>query len=76
MAIMKKPFNIPLKFARVAQGLSQRELADAVGRSPAYISRLEGGGPAHLDDETRGAIARTLGVPENFVFSTDDGLQR
>lgn len=48
--------------ARLQAALSQRELAEAVGVSPAEISRVERGRSPHVAYETLVAIAAALGL--------------
>lgn len=50
-----------IKNARQAQGLSQQELAEAMGKSKSTIGRIEGGITVP-NEETRKAIARVLQI--------------
>lgn len=71
---MKNPPNIALRLARTAQGLSLRDLADAVGGvSYVFIHRLETGGLASVTPEIKAKIAGTLGTTEEILFPNQDG---
>jgi transcriptional regulator with XRE-family HTH domain len=60
-----------LRAARALTGLSQAELADAVGISIPTLKRAEAGGPIKVADETIAEIAKALEkagvefIPEN-----------
>lgn len=47
-----------LRIVRIQSGLRQRDVADAIGRSPQFIHRLETHGPALLTP----AIAEKIGA--------------
>jgi transcriptional regulator with XRE-family HTH domain len=65
---MKRPITNPLKVARMIKGYSQLEVAREIDRSPAFVSRVENGGPVRIDLATGRKLAEVLGVPERFVF--------
>lgn len=67
---MKKKFTPSLlRLARAAAGKSQRDIAIAIRRSPAFVHRLETGGPALLDAATAKQIAAVVGdVPVEQLF--------
>jgi transcriptional regulator with XRE-family HTH domain len=60
-----------LRLARVLAGLSQRDVADQVNRSPVYIHRLETGGSAVLTPELASKIADTLGSTPEILFEDE-----
>jgi len=61
-----------LTIARVTAGLRQRDLAVAIGRSTAFVSRLETGGRAILTAEVAERIAATIGTPAFLLFAGRD----
>ena len=56
-----------IKILRLNQGLSQENIAHAVGRSVAYVSRLERG-EAECDNETAAKIKKLLGIEKAPLF--------
>jgi len=67
MRVAKPPK--PLTIARITAGLRQVDLAAAVGKSNAFISRLENNGPAVLTPEVAERIASAIGTPAFLLFS-------
>lgn len=63
----------PLKVARASAGKRQRDLAEEVGRSPAFICRLERGGSALLTPEIAETLSASLGVPAVLLFRNGGG---
>ena len=59
--------NLRLKAARVGAGLTQRQLAQHVGKQEIEISRYETG-RARPDEETKRAIAAVLQKPVFELF--------
>jgi transcriptional regulator with XRE-family HTH domain len=60
----------PLKLARVVKDIRQRDIAEAIHKSTAYVSRLESGrGPATLTPEIAAKIAKVLDVPVVVLFA-------
>ena len=59
--------NIRLRTARVAKGMTQLQLAEAIGRREIDVSRLETG-RANPDLETKRRIAEILGQPPITLF--------
>jgi len=58
---------VELKIALLQHGISQIEIAHAIGRTPAHISRLmHGHAKAHARDRRR--IAEFLGISEVKLF--------
>ncbi len=57
-----------IRVLRVGAGIGLRELAERVGVSSAYLSRVENGRDGAPTAERLGAIARELGVPEALFF--------
>lgn len=57
----------PLRLARVTRGISQRQLARAVGVDPTALSHIEAG-RRRPEAATRRQIAEALGVEENELF--------
>lgn len=51
-----------IKDRRQAKGLKQREFAEMVGTSPAYMSQIEAGGTKVPQPDLRRKIANALGV--------------
>lgn len=59
-----------LHSARVARGLSLRELAKKIGKSPSYLVALERTSPfPGSTDETLRAIAQALELDPDLLFS-------
>jgi len=58
----------PLTIARVTAGLRQSDLAENIGKSTAYIHRLETGGSATLTSEIAERIASAVGAPSFVIF--------
>ncbi|HBO69164.1 MAG TPA: hypothetical protein DD658_03075 [Deltaproteobacteria bacterium] len=67
---MKNNFKTssPLRVARVSAGLRQRDLAEQVNRSSAYICRLENHGPAVLTPQIAKRISEAVRTPAVFLF--------
>ena len=63
-----KPFPL-LRVARVSAGFMQEDLAKRIGRSPAFVSRIETGGPALITKEVASKIAKALNLPPSLVLS-------
>jgi len=59
--------NIRLRTARVAQGMTQLQLAEIIGRKEIEISRFETG-RARPDQETKRLIAEVLQKPTYEIF--------
>lgn len=59
--------NVRLKTARVAQSMTQFQLAERIGRKEIEVSRYETG-RAVPDAQTKEAIAKTLGKPSYELF--------
>jgi transcriptional regulator with XRE-family HTH domain len=51
-----------LRRARKKKGISVRQLADAVGVSPSFLSRIENGSHARMSVKRLSVLARELGV--------------
>lgn len=64
-----------IKQARLAAGLTQKELADRVGVKFAAIHKYESGLVVNLKRETVTALARTLGVKESWLLCLEDELR-
>lgn len=62
-----------LTIARELQGLTKKDLAERVGKTPSAISQFEAG--LRPDASTVGQLALTLGVPPAF-FAEEDGPRR
>lgn len=61
-----------LRLLRLHAGVGLRELAQAIGVSPAYVSRVElGRDPTPTPDRLAG-IARVLGLPAGALVGVDD----
>jgi transcriptional regulator with XRE-family HTH domain len=60
-----------LRRARLARGLTQTELGDAVGVDQSVLSRLERG-ERRGHRVTRRALAGALGMPEAELFPDED----
>ena len=63
-----KPLT-PLKLARLSAGLRQIDLAADIGKSPAYVCRLETGGPAVLTPEIAEKIATSVRTLSFILFA-------
>lgn len=61
-----------LRQARIARGLTQAELADAVGSAQSGISRLEAGNLNALSDDKIRQIADVLGVAIDLTVPTKE----
>lgn len=59
-----------LRLARVFQGLSQVEVADAVGVSQAYVHHLESGARQQPTSSIVSTLAGVLKVPVSFLYLT------
>jgi len=59
--------NIRLRTARVAQGMTQLQLAEIIGRKEIEISRYETG-RARPDPDTKRRIAEVLQKPTYEIF--------
>lgn len=59
----------PLTIARITAGLRQSDLAEGIGKSTAYIHRLETGGPAILTPEIAERIAAAVKTPSFILFA-------
>ncbi len=59
--------NIRLRTARVAQGLTQLQLAEKIGRKEIEISRFETG-RARPDPDTKQRIAEVLHISTFVIF--------
>jgi transcriptional regulator with XRE-family HTH domain len=60
----------PIKRYREARGLTQRQLADQIGRSPSFLSHVENGD--YLPStKTLLALSRVLGVPISDLLGDD-----
>lgn len=59
--------NLRLKAARVGAGLTQRQLAEKIGRQEIEVSRFETG-RARPDEATKRAIAAVLQKPAFELF--------
>ena len=59
--------NIRLRTARVAQGMTQLQLAEIIGRKEIEISRFETG-RARPDPDTKQRIAEVLQKPTYEIF--------
>ena len=64
---MSKRVHSRLRAARVLQGLTQTDLAKRIGRSMAYVGRLESYVVKPSDLEAS-IIARALRVDPNYLF--------
>ncbi len=64
-----------LKRAREIQGMSQRELATAIGQDPAQLSRLETGqvGNTPAGIRLKVEVARVLRVRPEWIFPELEG---
>lgn len=58
----------PLTIARISAGLRQIDLAATIGKSNAFISRLENGSGAVLTPEIAEKIASAVGTPSFAIF--------
>lgn len=69
---MNRIFKSPslLRIARVTAGMAQWELARLIGRSCAFISRLENGDPVPLTQELAYKIGNILSLPGAVVLTT------
>src|SRR5262245_42662108 len=61
-------FGATLRLLRIDAGLSLRELAQRVGVSSAYLSRVENGQDGVPTADRLAAIARALGVPTALLL--------
>ena len=69
---IKKEAGIKIKKARIFKGFTQKQLADAVGSSQEYISKVETGNVnLTLDYITR--IAEFLNVDVSLIIKSSDG---
>jgi len=75
MRTLHKP-PTPLTIARISAGLRQRDLAERIDRSTAFVSRLETGGPAVLTHEIAERIADAVGTPSFVIFAGMKGKTR
>lgn len=60
------PTLTPLRFARLLRGISAKELAGRVERTPAWVSQLESGSK-EMPPESLPIFAAALDVPENWL---------
>jgi transcriptional regulator with XRE-family HTH domain len=65
-----------LRIARVAAGLSQRELARQIDRSQPWVHRAETGGEARVTPEDAARIAAALNVSPESIFTNIDEEKR
>jgi PTS system nitrogen regulatory IIA component len=65
-------FGATLRLLRVDAGLTLRELADRVGVSNAYLSRVENGHDAPPTPDRLTAIARAFGLPATALVELAD----
>jgi len=65
-------FGATLRMLRTDAGLSLRDLAELVGVSNAYLSRVENGHDAPPTPDRLSAIARALGLPPTILFELVD----
>lgn len=66
---MPKIDNHPVRLARIAAGLSMRELADAASLDRSTVAAIEDGRTRTVPEETVGAIASVLGRDAAWVRS-------
>lgn len=67
-------FGATLRLLRVDAGFTLRDLADRVGVSSAYLSRVENGHDAPPTPDRLAAIARTLRVPPTTLVRLADRI--
>jgi transcriptional regulator with XRE-family HTH domain len=60
-----------LRIYRGAAGLTQVDLAAQIKRSPAFVSRVENGGPATLTPAIAEKIGAVVGVAPAILFGRD-----
>jgi len=68
-------FGATLRLLRVDAGFSLRELADRLGVSNAYLSRVENGHDAAPTPDRLVAIARTFGLPPTMLIELADRMK-
>lgn len=73
VVIKQKGQGLPLKVARVAQGMSQAELADASKCSRAAVSGAENGRPIQIKTAYKLAAALNRDFSTLFDTETIDG---
>ena len=59
---LRSDFGKALRTVRSAKGVSHKDLAEAVGLRPSYVSMLEAGTRKNPSRETMEKLARALGV--------------
>jgi transcriptional regulator with XRE-family HTH domain len=57
-----------LRRARKKRGMNKRQLAEAVGVHPSFLSRLEGGEHLRMSLERIEQLAAALGVPPDEIY--------
>lgn len=65
-----------VKTRRETLGMTQRDVADSVGTSPAYMSQIEGGRVGLPNADLRRRLAEALGVPHIEIFIAAGELTR
>lgn len=65
---MKKSFGEVIRELRTAQEIGLRELAQKIGISPAYLSRIERGRELPPKDETIKKLAKFLAADPDVLF--------
>lgn len=65
---MKKNFGEVIRELRTAQEIGLRELAQKIGISPAYLSRIERGRELPPKDETIKKLAKFLAADPDVLF--------
>ncbi|MDF2691670.1 MAG: transcriptional regulator [Labilithrix sp.] len=68
-------FGATLRLLRVDAGFSLRDLADRLGVSNAYLSRVENGHDAAPTPDRLVAIARTFGLPPTMLIELADRMK-
>ncbi len=69
---MKQNFKpSALRLARILAGMTQRDVAAQIHRSPSYVHRLETGGSAKAGSDLARKIADTLHAPLDSLFRED-----
>lgn len=64
---MQRGVGVLVKLARIAQEMSQRNLATAAGVSKSLITKIEAGKVKNPSPEVRLALARALDMPPEFL---------
>lgn len=62
--VMARTLGQTIREAREARGLSPKALADAISRTPSYVSRLEADGIKTPPPDVVGSVACFLGLDE------------